>query len=209
MLGLRYIEKVEQAIDQVQSQAPAFGRATRLIVDGVLKGGHLYIHDPGNMISSEALIRSGGLVMLKKLRISDFSSANLTPNDTVAVFLKRSRLSGDLTFIQAIKRCEARIVGVFPSEMPHAGPSLCDFSDIVIDNGLVSEGGILEVDGFDEPICPLDVVINSIIVFALSAEIIGEFLSRGLKPSVFMSGRALGGQEFDQRILEQYARQGY
>src|SRR5438046_8473762 len=123
MLGLSYIEKIEQSIDHAKGQGPAFGRAARLIADSVTKRGRLYIHDPGNMISSEALIRSAGLVMIKKLRVSDFASANISQNDVVAVFLKRSRLSGDLAFIRAIKRRGAKIVGVFPSESPHAdGP---------------------------------------------------------------------------------------
>src|SRR5439155_7650963 len=118
-------------------------------------------------------------------------------NDVVVIFLKRNRLMGDLAFVRAIKKRGTKIVGVFPAKNPHTGDtSLAEFSDVTLDNGLESEGGVLEVDGFDEPICPIDIVLNSMLVFALSAEIIGELLRRGRKPSVFMSARVQGGQEY-------------
>ena len=161
MLGLQYITKIEESIDHARGQGPAFSKAAGLIAESVLRGGRLYIHDPGNMISAEALIRAAGLVMIKKFRVSDLPAANLSQNDVIVVFLKRSRLLGDLAFVRAIKRRGAKIVGVFPTDSPHAErPSLAEFSDVIIDNGLVIEGGVLDVDGFDEPICPIDVVVT-------------------------------------------------
>jgi uncharacterized phosphosugar-binding protein len=210
MLGLDYIASVERAIDHVRSQASTFAKASEIVVDSAVDGGRFFVHDPTGMISYEASGRSAGLYMTKTLGVGDLQRHGLSPKDVVLYFSTRSFVQAEQTFLDQITNRGAKIVGVFPAGMPTEGKrALADYCKIVIDNGVIGNGGTLDVPGFSERLGPIDVVVNCVILWSLSAEIIGGFLRRGLTPSVYMTIRAQGGDEYNSKVWTRYQRQGF
>jgi uncharacterized phosphosugar-binding protein len=210
MLGLGYITDLQNLMSEIRHQGSIFAKAGELIVDSAVDKGHLFIHDPSNMITYETLIRSGGLYMVRSLRLSDLPLSGLSSKDVVVFFSNRSYLQSELFFMNNIRERGVKVVGVFPSGMPTNGnPPLSDYCNLVINNTVPSNQGTLMIPGFSEKLGPVDVVVNSVIVWSLCAQIIGEFLRRGLTPSVYMTLRAQGAPEYDSKIWEQFQRQGY
>jgi uncharacterized phosphosugar-binding protein len=209
MMGLDYIAIVERAIDRVRGQASVFSQASKIVVDSAVDGGRFFVHDPAGMISYEASGRSAGLYMTKTLSVSDLQRHQLSPRDVVLYFSRRSSVEGEQTFLDQITKREAKVIGVLPVSVPTGGKDVADYCEVVIENRVPGNQGTLDVPGFSEKLGPIDIIVNCVILWSLSAEIIGEFLRRGLTPSVYMTIRAQGGDEYNSRIWAQYQRQGF
>ena len=211
MLGLQYVSALQDAMSKVRSQASTLEEGAKMIVDSAVDGGHLFVHDPTNMIMYEVLIRSSGLYMVKPLRLSDLPRSGVSSKDVVVVFSSRSYLQAERSLLERIRGRGAKIVGVFPAAAPpaHGNPLLADYCDLVVDSAVPDNQGTVAIPGFSEKLGPLDIVVHCVIAWSLCAQVIGEFLRRGLKPSVYMTLRAQGGAEYDSKIWEQFRRQGY
>ncbi|MDA4123505.1 MAG: hypothetical protein OK456_10035 [Thaumarchaeota archaeon] len=209
MLGLDYMANVERVVDGVRSQAPVFTQAARIVVDSALNKGRFFVHDPAGMISYEASGRSAGLYMVKTLGVADLQRYDLSPSDVVLYFSRRSFVEGEWAFLDHIRNKGAKVIGVFPVSMPTEGRALGDSCEAIIDNGVPGNQGTVDVPGFSEKLGPIDIVVNCVILWSLTAEIIGEFLRRGLTPSVYMTIRAQDSEEYNSRIWAQYQRQGF
>jgi uncharacterized phosphosugar-binding protein len=209
MRSREYVLTLKRTMDDLCAQSEQFRAGSKLIVDSAVDGGHLYLHDPSSVITYEAAGRAAGLYMVRLLRAADVPSLRQSTKDVVIVFSNRNHVADELEFLKQIRKKGARIVGVLPLHQEYKSPSLADIADVVIDNGLTHVGGLLSFGGFAEKIGSPENVVNCTVIFALCAEVIGEFISRGLKPSVYMSLRAQGSREYDERIWEQYRRQGF
>jgi uncharacterized phosphosugar-binding protein len=209
MRSHEYVVTLKRTMDDLCAQSEQFRAAAKLIVDSAIEGGHLYVHDPGSVIMYEAAGRAAGLYMVRLLRAADVPSLRQSTKDVVIVFSNLNRVGSELEFLKQIKKRGGRIVGVLPLHQAYTSPSLADYADVAIDNGLTHVGGLLSFEGFEERVGSLENIVNCTVIFALSAEVIGEFFERGLKPSVYMSLRAQGSREYDERIWEQYRRQGF
>ncbi len=206
MLGFEYLRSLESSVERLQAQAPQMADAARLIVDCAVRGGRFYVHDTENIVSNEVAGRAGGLIMLRELRPWNIIDLKGSENDVVAIFMNGTDPRGERTLIDEVRKRRMKVVGVFPtSSKDHPLHS----SEVVIDNGLVEEGGLMDVPGFKEKVGPVDAVLNSVIALSICAEVIDEFLRRGLKPSVYMSLRREGSIEYNKKMLAQYERQGY
>jgi uncharacterized phosphosugar-binding protein len=205
-----YVDALKRNMNDLCEESERFEAAAKLIVDSATNGGQLYVHDPANTIMYEAAGRAAGLYMTRLLRVADVPSLRHSSNDVVIVFSNNLDLSGLVRLLQQVRKRGAHVVGVSPRLPGHRSPSLADYADITIDNGLrQTVEGMLSLDGFEKRIGSLEHVVNCTVIFALCAATIGEFLRRGLKPSVYMSLRAHGSREYDGRIWDQYRRQGF
>jgi uncharacterized phosphosugar-binding protein len=206
MLGIEYLRNLESAVERLQGQTPQMAEAARLIVECAVRGGRFYVHDTENVVSNEVAGRTGGLMMLRELRPWNIIDLRGSENDVVAIFMNGMDPKGERTLIDEVRKRRMKVIGVFPtSSKGHPLRS----SEVIIDNGLVEEGGIVEVPGFKEKVGPVHAVLNSVIAMSICAEVIDEFIRRGLKPSVYMSLRREGSTEYNRKISAQYERQGY
>jgi uncharacterized phosphosugar-binding protein len=214
MRGKKYLDNLDRALEHAASQAESMKKAGRLIVDSALKGGRLYIHDPQNIIVYEAVQRSAGLFMMRPLRVGDLPTVRESSEDVAIIFSSNSAVADiDRAFLQElVEKKNVKIIGVCPTTPPTPSGTnpLSEYSELLIDNGLSEgAGGTVDVPFFGERIGPIDIVVNSIIVFSICAEVIGEFLRRGKVPSTYQSLRTNGGIERNARVWEQYRRQGF
>ena len=210
MQGLDYIANVERVNGIIRKQSSVLAQAARLVVDCAQKKGRLFIHDPTWMIAYEAGGRSAGLYMAKPLSVADVPRSGLSENDVVVYFARRAFVEeGERFFLDQVKARGSKVIGVLPAGSPEGKKAVADYCDLTVNNGTSDNQGTVTVKGFAERLGPLDVVVNSVIVWALAAEVIGEFLRRGLTPSVYMTIRAKGGEGYNTKVWERFRRQGF
>jgi len=88
------------------------------------------------------------------------------------------------------------------------GKRLGEVAHIVIDNCGVYGDAILRFAGLDTPACPTSGVALCYIIWAITAEVTAELLSRGLKPHLYRSVNIEGGEEFNARAEAEYRESG-
>lgn len=79
-------------------------------------------------------------------------------------------------------------------------PELCD---LVIDQCAPYGDAAVEVPGFPQKTGPLSSVLGCTIVNALTCEVVARLVGRGVTPPVFVSANLPGGDEHNQRLLDE------
>lgn len=211
MLGFDYLSNVDRALDELRGRSSNLRDAAKLIVDSAQSKGRLFVHDPTGIIAYEASGRAAGLFMVKSLGPGDLSRSRLTREDVVLYFSGEvSSEEGQKVFLDKVKGSGARIIGILPAgDGKKSDERLIGYFDLVIDSCVQGSSGTVEVPGFDERLGSLDLIVNCVIVWAICAEVVGEFLRRGLTPSVYVSMRANGSKEYNSRVWDRFQRQGF
>lgn len=85
-----------------------------------------------------------------------------------------------------------------------AGKNMYAYADVVLDNQAKAGDAILNAPGCPANFCPVSGVTTPALLQCLVAETIEILLSRGITPPVFMAQNVDGGEEFNNRMFEQY-----
>ena len=86
-----------------------------------------------------------------------------------------------------------------------SGKRLLEVCDLVLDNCAPRGDAAVSVPGLAQKTGPLSTVLGCALVNALMAETLARLAERGLEPPVFMSANLDGGDEYNARLLAQYA----
>jgi uncharacterized phosphosugar-binding protein len=89
-----------------------------------------------------------------------------------------------------------------------SGKRLFEAADIVIDNCGVPGDAIVEIDGLETRAGPTSGVAGCYIIWALTCEVVHQLVERGLCPSIYKSVNLPDGEEFNERVREQYLETG-
>ena len=100
-----------------------------------------------------------------------------------------------LTSLEHTRRTESR----HPS-----GKKLYEFADIVIDNCAPFGDTLLELPGGNRA-CSISSLSGVLIDQMLTAEIIGNLITRGIDPPIFISANVPGGIEQGEKLRQRYA----
>jgi uncharacterized phosphosugar-binding protein len=85
-----------------------------------------------------------------------------------------------------------------------SGKKMYDFADVVLDSKIDPGDAVLEAQGVPQKFCPVSGVINPAILQALIAATIELLLQRGITPPVFLAANVEGGDEYNQKLFQQY-----
>jgi len=85
-----------------------------------------------------------------------------------------------------------------------SGKKMCDFADVVLDAKIDPGDAVLAAEGVPQKFCPVSGVINPAILQAMMAATVELLLERGVTPPVFLAANVEGGDEYNQRLLQQY-----
>ncbi len=89
-----------------------------------------------------------------------------------------------------------------PSRHP-SGKHLHELCDLVIDNCVPLGDCAVEIPGLEQKTGPLSTVLGCAAVNALAAQVIRNLAEQGLTPPVFISANLPGGDEHNQKLLEE------
>ncbi len=85
-----------------------------------------------------------------------------------------------------------------------SGKKMYEFADIVLDNKAIKGDALLEAEGMPQRFCPGSGVTSAAILQSMVAATIEELLSRGFIPPVFLAANVEGGDDYNQKLYEQY-----
>ncbi|MCS7460975.1 SIS domain-containing protein [Paenibacillus doosanensis] len=94
-----------------------------------------------------------------------------------------------------------------PAGHPARHPSkqnLHDLVDIVLDTKIEVGDAVVEIDGLDQRVAAMSTFANAYLLNSLTAETIELLVKDGIRPPIWMSGNASGGDEANARFIERF-----
>ncbi len=82
--------------------------------------------------------------------------------------------------------------------------NLFDIADVCIDDYNPVGDAVLTIDGFDTPFAPISNIIDFYIAHYLEIATIKKCVEKGIKPPVWSSANAPGGDEINAKYVEKY-----
>lgn len=143
-------------------------------------------------------------------------SSRMRAGDFLVTGSVSGRSAGPISLAIAAQEIGAKVIGItsieYSSKTPstHAsGKRLMDVADFVVDNCAPFGDAGLEVEGLPEKIVPMSGVATIATCWMIHTQVVEKLLARGLEPSFFLSLNRPEGREFNQKMREQFNRQGY
>jgi uncharacterized phosphosugar-binding protein len=113
------------------------------------------------------------------------------------------------------KESGAKIIAVSSSYWQHDIPedhfirhpnrkNLFDYADVCIDDYNPVGDAVIKIDGFETSFAPISNIIDFYIAHYLEIATIKKCLARGIKPPVWSSANAPGGDEINAQFVEKY-----
>lgn len=143
-------------------------------------------------------------------------SSHMREGDCLITGSVSGRSSGPISLALAAREIGVTVIGItsveYSTQVETTHPSgrrLMDVCDIVVDNCVPYGDAGLEVEGLPEKIVPMSGVSTIAACWMIHAGVVEKLLARGLEPSFFLSLNRPEGAEFNQRMREQFNRQGY
>ncbi len=67
----------------------------------------------------------------------------------------------------------------------------------------------MDVPGYSEPVCPTSGLVNAVLLWMLTAQLVGEMIREGEPPAVYMGVHLKGGREHNEQMRTVFERRGY
>ena len=182
--AIAYIEGVLAIIEKIkEKELPQITKAATLAVQARLRGNKLYSYISGDMLPAETDNSRPG-------------SPHIFLTDSIQ---KASRDDVVITNVPEAARGlgerYVKVIGITPPLVSNdkTPPGVFenmgtlrieDVSDIVIYTHVPYTDGILNVEGIDIPICPASGIIQSLVYYALAAEIVEGLTNNGIYPQI-------------------------
>ena len=105
----------------------------------------------------------------------------------------------------------ALVIGIGPASMDGTVPTgrLIDVADVGFDNFSPESGGVIQISGRDESICPTAGIVGNVIQQMIVAQWADEMVRRGSVPYFLMGYFQNGGREYNSAMKPFFERQGF
>ncbi|MBM3498691.1 MAG: DUF2529 family protein [Armatimonadetes bacterium] len=192
----RYLTRIRRDLARVQAeQLDVIVAAGDLLAERVAAGGRLLIHDARGEYVAEALGRAGGLMGISAVGADQ--AATIQPQDALLVIADEPANPADVALTTAAHAAGALVVGICP-QRDRAG-ALWQAVYVRIDNYVTDEDAAVTVDGV--AMAPTSGVLNTALLWAVTAAYIQAMEKRGKPPHVWMSIKRPGSKAFNDAAL--------
>lgn len=195
---------------------------------------HIFGSGHSHMIAEETFHRAGGLACINAMleeslmeinaggratlleRLTGYgevllSGYDLRPGEVIIVISNSGMNAVPIEIAMECKQRGLFVVALTNLDHSHkvesrhpSGRKLYEVADDVLDNCSVYGDAEQQLDGFEQRIGPTSSVGGITVIQALISAICEELLSRGHVPPVFISSNRQGGDEHNQRLVNQY-----
>jgi len=197
------MEEFDRALAAIEkNEMPQVDRAARLIADRLLQGNHLYIHDDTGALTSEALGRAGGLMLIRGLPGEDLNHQDLKAGDVLILGARQAESPSLAALADRARQKGLTVIAIAPKG------GLSDRADIALNDHAPANGGVVSVQGVTARIGPITGMTNAVLLWSLTAGLIEALLERGHKPHIWKSIKLKGAKEFNERALAETAKTG-
>jgi uncharacterized phosphosugar-binding protein len=132
---------------------------------------------------------------------------------------RKEKRKGDVHLLAAIEPDSPKIIteakvarekGQYVVSIGPAGSKeIAAVSDVFIDNHCPEGGGLVEVPGYAERIGAAGGILNNILAWCFTAQMVDEMVRRGWVPWFWMGFYLRGGKEYDEAVGPLFQRQGF
>jgi uncharacterized phosphosugar-binding protein len=94
-----------------------------------------------------------------------------------------------------------------PPDHPARHPTkhnLHELVDVVLDCKVGVGDAVLEIEGLEQRVAAMSTFANAFLLNALVAETVNMLAAEGVKPPIWMSGNATGGDEWNRQFIERF-----
>ena len=105
----------------------------------------------------------------------------------------------------------AYVIGIGPASLDGVVPHgrLIDVADAGFDNFSPESGGVIQIAGRSESICPTSGIVGNVIQQMITAQWADEMVRRGSVPFFLMGVYQTGGREYNRVMERHFERQGF
>lgn len=201
--------------------------AAKCIADTFEKGGLLQAFGSGhsNAGALELCHRAGGFVPTKAIKepaggmyeavpgVGEIfmKKVDIRKDDVVFIISNSGRNPLPLEIACQAKERGAKVVAVTSvaasaklSSKHKSGKRLFEIADVVIDNQVPDGDACIELEGLDTGICGMSTITTSVALQATVLEAAKILLKKGIQPPFFKSQNIDGGEEYNQKLLDQH-----
>ena len=187
-----------------------------------------------HMVAEELYIRAGGLAYVRAIlppelmlhemankstyleRLEGYSEALLKlykvdKNDTLMIISNSGRNNVPVEMALEAQKLGTKVIAL--TSLKHSrsttsrhksGKKLYQVADVVIDNGAPEGDAAYKIQGLDTPTGATSDAIGIAIAQALIAEVIDNMIKKGHKPPVFKSSNIDGGDDYNNKLFDEY-----
>lgn len=100
--------------------------------------------------------------------------------------------------------CSRNIPAGHPARHP-SDQNLCDVADLFIDSKVPVGEALVSIEGCDQKVAPASTITNAFILHSMVAAAVENMVSLGVKPPVWKSANAPGGDEANRQYIAEYS----
>lgn len=100
--------------------------------------------------------------------------------------------------------CSQGIPAGHPARHP-SNQNLCDVADLCIDSKVPTGEALVSIEGCDQKVAPASTITNAFILHSIVVATVNHMVSLGVKPPVWKSANAPGGDEANRQYIAEYS----
>ena len=202
----RYLSELTARVARTAEHMPAIQETARTLAERVLSGGRWFaesLEHPGfktefNVACGPRMVNHGDWDVARDKNSMIVSA--ISPSFPAEVELAKER-KAEGAFVIAIG--PVALDGVEPEEGLH------DIADVGFDNFSAESGGVVDVAGRAETICPTSGIVGNVIQQMISAQWAEEMIGKGAVPTFMRGVYQSGGREYNSDMEEVFEQRGY
>ena len=202
----RYLDRIRTDLARLRAEGLAkVTEAGERLAQRVAAGGRLLIYDRRGEHTAEALGRAGGLMAIQGLTAGQEGLVGAA--DALLVVADEPAQAADVALARAARQVGALVVGICP--VREGADALAQACDLALDNYVTDADAAVTIEGLRAPIAPTSGVLNTAILWTVTAAYIEALERLGKPPHVWMSIKRPGAKEFNDAALAATREAGY
>lgn len=177
----------------------------RLLVYGHPQAGTPY-EGTQNMFVNEAYETAAGSMIMQPY---DLYKTQLKANDIVLIGAISPDNSDEIQVAQYAKQIGAMVIAFGPFDGNGGVGSLSDYVDVAINTHSRDGAGVLDIPGFDEPVCPISGLSGNLVLWLLTAQWTYHMVQRNQTPNYWQNYWEVGAIEYDDQAQASFLDRGY